>query len=89
MTIDDAAQGVTDVVRGCDLLMATHVHRLLQALLELPTPHYHHHALLTGADGQRLAKRHDAPTLAAMREAGRNGRAVADELRASTFQKAS
>ncbi len=88
-TIDDAAQGVTDVVRGRDLFEATHVHRLLQALLELPTPNYHHHALLTGADGQRLAKRHDAPTLAAMREAGRNGRAVADELRASTFQKAS
>ena len=82
VTVDDAAQGVTDVVRGRDLFEATHVHRLLQALLELPVPRYHHHALLTGADGERLAKRHGAPTLAAMREAGEDGRAVAARLRA-------
>ena len=81
VTIDDAAQGVTDVVRGEDLLAATHVHRLLQALLDLPVPRYHHHALLTGPDGERLAKRHGAPTLAALREAGADGHALADALR--------
>ncbi|MDP1028005.1 tRNA glutamyl-Q(34) synthetase GluQRS [Sphingomonas sp. KR1UV-12] len=81
VTVDDAAQGVTDVVRGVDLFDATHVHRLLQALLGLPTPRYHHHPLLTGADGQRLAKRHGSPTLAAMRAAGVDGKSVADDLR--------
>jgi len=81
VTLDDAAQGVTDVVRGDDLLPATHVHRVLQALLDLPTPRYHHHALLLGADGQRLAKRHGAPTLAALRDSGMDGRAFADALR--------
>ncbi|HJO64432.1 MAG TPA: tRNA glutamyl-Q(34) synthetase GluQRS [Sphingomonas sanguinis] len=80
-TVDDAAQGVTDVVRGLDLFAATHVHRLLQALLGLPTPLYHHHPLIVGADGQRLAKRHGAPALAAMREGGADGRALADALR--------
>ena len=81
VTIDDAAQGVTDVVRGEDLLPATHVHRLLQALMGLPVPRYHHHPLLTGPDGERLAKRHGAPTLAALREGGADGRALADALR--------
>jgi glutamyl-Q tRNA(Asp) synthetase len=85
VTVDDAAQGVTDVVRGRDLFEATHVHRLLQALLDLPVPYYHHHALLNGADGQRLAKRHGAPTLAALREAGEDGRALADAVRAGTL----
>ncbi len=89
VTVDDAAQGVTDVVRGRDLFDATHVHRLLQALLDLPTPRYHHHDVLTGPDGVRLAKRHNSPTLATMREAGRNGRVIADELRAGAFQMAS
>lgn len=81
VTVDDAAQGVTDVVRGVDLFAATHVHRLLQALLDLPTPAYHHHPLLTGADGERLAKRHGAPTLASLRDAGEDGRALAHRLR--------
>lgn len=81
VTVDDAAQGVTDVVRGRDLFAATDIHRLLQALLGLPTPRYHHHRLLTGPDGERLAKRHDSPTLAAMRWRGEDGRAVADALR--------
>lgn len=81
VTVDDAAQGVSDVIRGVDLFAATHVHRLLQALLGLPTPRYRHHPLLTGADGERLAKRHGAPTLAAMRLAGEDGRALADALR--------
>ncbi|MDY0959485.1 tRNA glutamyl-Q(34) synthetase GluQRS [Sphingomonas sp. CFBP8993] len=81
VTVDDAAQGVTDVVRGVDLFEATHVHRLLQALLGLPTPLYHHHPLIVGANGKRLAKRHGAPALAAMREGGQDGRALADALR--------
>ena len=82
VTVDDAAQGVTDVVRGVDLFEATHVHRLLQALLGLPTPAYHHHALLTDSAGNRLAKRHGAPTLEALRLAGEDGRALAGALRA-------
>src|SRR3546814_7715264 len=57
VTVDDAAQGITDVARGEDLFAATHVHRLLQALLGLPTPRYHHHPLVTDAAGRRLAKR--------------------------------
>lgn len=82
VTVDDAAQGITHVVRGVDLFRATDVHRLLQCLLGLPTPRYHHHPLLTGADGKRLAKRDGAPTLAAMRAAGADGIAVAAMLRA-------
>ncbi|PVX28951.1 tRNA glutamyl-Q(34) synthetase GluQRS [Sphingomonas pokkalii] len=81
VTVDDAAQGITHVVRGADLFAATHVHRLLQALLGLPTPDYRHHALLTGPDGTRLAKRHGAPTLESLRLVGEDGRALADKLR--------
>lgn len=82
VTVDDAWQGVTDVVRGMDLFDATHVHRLLQALLGLPTPRYHHHMLLTDAEGKRLAKRSGAPALADLREAGEDGAALAEALRA-------
>ena len=82
VVVDDAAQGVTDVVRGRDLFEATHVQRLLQALLALPTPRYHHHRLVVGGDGRRLAKRHGAPTLEALRLAGEDGRALAETLRA-------
>ena len=82
VTVDDAAQGVTHVVRGRDLFGATHVHRLLQALLDLPVPVYHHHALIGGPDGRRLAKRDRAPTLADLRAAGEDGPALADALRA-------
>ena len=57
VTVDDAAQGVTTVIRGQDLFEATHVHRLLQALLDLPTPVYRHHALIKDDGGERLAKR--------------------------------
>lgn len=67
---DDAQQGVTDVVRGEDLFAATHVHRLLQALLDLPTPRYHHHPLIRDAAGRRLAKRDAAATLADLRASG-------------------
>lgn len=81
VTLDDAAQGVTDVVRGRDLSASTHVHRLLQALLDLPTPLYHHHPLLADAAGERLAKRHDAPTLADLRDAGADPAALVEALR--------
>ncbi|HZS82399.1 MAG TPA: tRNA glutamyl-Q(34) synthetase GluQRS [Stellaceae bacterium] len=72
VTVDDALQGVTLVTRGEDLFTATHVHRLLQALLGLPMPRYHHHKLLTDASGRRYAKRDRALTLRALREAGRS-----------------
>jgi glutamyl-Q tRNA(Asp) synthetase len=70
VTVDDALQGVTLVTRGEDLFHATHVHRLLQALLDLPVPEWQHHPLLTGPEGRRFAKRDRALTLRALREAG-------------------
>jgi glutamyl-Q tRNA(Asp) synthetase len=82
VTVDDAAQGVSDVVRGADLFAATHVHRLLQALLGLPTPRYHHHALIADEQGRRLAKRHGAPTLADLRAAGADPADLREKLRA-------
>lgn len=72
VTLDDAAQGVSLVTRGADLFEATHVHRLLQALLGLPVPAWHHHGLLANERGQRLAKRNDALSLRALREAGKS-----------------
>ncbi len=85
VTVDDAWQGVTDVVRGMDLFEATHIHRLLQALLGLPSPRYHHHPLLTDAEGHRLAKRTGAPTLDDLRASGVDPAALADALRAGTI----
>lgn len=70
VTLDDALQGVTLVTRGEDLKPAAAIHRLLQALLGLPEPHYHHHRLITDAGGRRLAKRDKDETLAAMRARG-------------------
>ena len=67
---DDALQGVTVVIRGVDLAFATPLHRLLQALLELPAPTYRHHRLVTDAAGKRFAKRDGAATLRALRESG-------------------
>jgi glutamyl-Q tRNA(Asp) synthetase len=78
--VDDAASGVTLVVRGADLRSSTPVQRLLQHLLELPEPVYLHHPLVTHADGRRLAKRDLAPTLAAMRDAGADGEKLASQL---------
>ena len=72
VTVDDAAQGVTLVVRGEDLFHATHLHRLLQALLGLPAPLYEHHPLLRDAEGRRLSKRDAALSLRALRAAGRS-----------------
>ena len=77
---DDAASGVTLVVRGADLRPSTPIQRLLQMLLRLPEPVYCHHPLVTHADGRRLAKRDLAPTLAAMREAGVDGPTLGSEL---------
>ena len=70
VTVDDAIQGVTLVTRGEDLASATHIHRVLQALLGLPTPCYRHHPLLTDSAGRRLAKRAGAPTIRSMRQLG-------------------
>lgn len=78
--IDDALQGVTHVIRGEDLIETTSVQRLLQALLDLPTPTYRHHRLLLGPDGKRYAKRDGAVTLAALREAGATPEALRTEL---------
>ena len=85
VTIDDAAQAITDVVRGRDLFEATHIHRLLQAILGLPTPLYHHHALLTGSDGDRLAKRKASPTIASLRESGADPAALVAAMRNGVF----
>lgn len=70
VVLDDALQGITHVVRGEDLAEATHVQRLLQALLGLSTPTYHHHRLLTGPDGRRFAKRDRSETLRELRARG-------------------
>ncbi len=75
--VDDAAQGVTLVTRGEDLIEATHVHRLLQHLLGLPVPKWHHHHLLRDEEGRRFAKRQDSLTLSAIRGSGKS----ADEVR--------
>lgn len=75
---DDALQGITHVIRGEDLYELTPLHVLLQTLLNLPTPVYRHHRLLTDAKGQRFAKRNKSATLKAMREAG----VSAEEVRA-------
>ena len=72
VTLDDALQGITLVTRGEDLLFASHIHRLLQALLGLAAPEYHHHELITGPNGKRLAKRDKSITIEALREAGKS-----------------
>jgi len=81
VTVDDAWQRVTDVVRGADLFEATHIHRLLQALLGLPTPRYHHHPLLVDAGGERLAKRRGSESLADLRARGADPKVLVEELR--------
>ena len=78
--VDDAASGVTTVVRGADLRPSTPIQRLLQQLLGFPEPTYLHHPLVAHADGHRLAKRDLAPTLAAIRDEGTSGPTLADEL---------
>ena len=80
VVVDDALQGVAEVIRGVDLFAATHIQRLLQALLGLPTPLYRHHRLLLGADGKRLAKRNGAPALRELRAEGVTPAQVRDRL---------
>ena len=70
VVVDDARQGITEVTRGVDLFEATFLHRLLQALLELPTPTYYHHRLIRDESGMRLAKRDDARAIRKYREDG-------------------
>lgn len=80
-TLDDSADGVTLVTRGRDLFAATHIHRVLQELLGLPVPRWHHHRLLLDDKGKKLAKRRGSPSLAERRAAGEDGLALAQRLR--------
>jgi glutamyl-Q tRNA(Asp) synthetase len=80
VVVDDATSSITLVTRAADLRSSTPVQRLLQMLLGLPEPAYLHHPLVGHADGRRLAKRDFAPTLAAMRESGVDGSALARDL---------
>jgi glutamyl-Q tRNA(Asp) synthetase len=70
VVVDDAAQNITEVIRGVDLADATRIHVILQRLLGLPTPDYHHHRLIRDAQGKRLAKRDDARAIAKYRAEG-------------------
>jgi len=72
VTVDDHLQKVNLVTRGEDLFAATHIHRLLQALLGFAPPDYHHHRLVTGEDGRRFAKRDTSATIRALRRAGKS-----------------
>ena len=76
VTVDDDIQGVTLVTRGQELLPSTDVHRLLQELLGLTVPDYHHHPMLKNEAGERLAKRDNALTLRVLREAGKTAAEV-------------
>jgi len=80
VVVDDARQAITEVVRGQDLFEATHIQRMLQALLGLPEPSYRHHRLILGPDGRRLAKRDRAETLRSIRERGVSAAALRKEL---------
>ena len=80
VVVDDALQGITHVIRGCDLFEAVPVQRLLQTLLGLPAPVYRHHPLLLGPDGKRYAKRDQAQTLSELRAAGVTTAALRTEL---------
>jgi len=80
VVVDDALQGITHIIRGHDLESCTGIHRLLQNLLELPEPTYHHHRLLQTAGGERLAKRHRSTTLRSLRAMGVNPQKLAQLL---------
>ncbi|HEX3993280.1 MAG TPA: tRNA glutamyl-Q(34) synthetase GluQRS [Acetobacteraceae bacterium] len=86
VTHDDALQGVTLVTRAEDLKPATHLHRLLQALMGWPTPLYAHHGLLTDSAGRRLAKRDRAVTLRALRAAGAKPEELRDRLQSGSAE---
>ena len=81
VVVDDALQGITLVTRGEDLLEATHLHRLLQELLGLPVPEWHHHRLINDDAGKRLAKRDDARSLRSLRAAGWTPERVKEAIR--------
>ncbi len=83
VAVDDHVQGITCVIRGQDLYSATHIHRLLQALLGLNTPTYHHHPLLTDDQGRRYAKRRNSLTLRVLRSKGHS----ASKVREMAFAK--
>jgi glutamyl-Q tRNA(Asp) synthetase len=85
VVVDDDWQGVTDVVRGRDLFDSTHVHRLIQNILDIRPPAYHHHQLVVDTVGIRLAKRRNAPTLAAMRTDGADPAVIVASLRAGVL----
>ncbi len=80
VVVDDALQGVTDVVRGLDLKPSTSAHRLLQSLLDLPAPRYRHHRLVLGADGRKLSKSAGSPSLRDLRARGQSAAQVRAEL---------
>lgn len=80
VVVDDAAQGISHVVRGMDLLAATSVHRVLQQLLGLPAPHYHHHRLILGEDGHKLSKSNGAQSLKALRDEGASPQDIRRQL---------
>lgn len=85
VTLDDARDGISHVVRGQDLLASTHVHRFLQAVLELPTPGYLHHPVLLDETGYKLGKSRNSASLAILREQGMDGQELADRLRENIF----
>lgn len=80
VVVDDALQGVSDVVRGADLAEATQIHVLLQSLLGLPTPRYHHHKLIRDSAGKRLAKRDDATAISTLRSQGQSANDIRRSL---------
>lgn len=80
VVVDDGLQGITDVVRGVDLFDSTHLHVILQKLLGLPTPTYHHHPLLMDESGERLAKRNRSITLKSLRESGVTAEEIAADF---------
>ena len=82
VTLDDARDGITHVVRGEDLFASTHIHRLLQALLNLPTPRYMHHKLLLDETGEKLSKSRASASLAVLRGTYDDGISLINELRA-------
>lgn len=85
VTLDDGRDGITHVVRGDDLFASTGIHRLLQALLDLPTPVYFHHPLLLDEKGEKLAKSRGSASLSVLRLAGYSGHGLLQDLRQGIF----
>lgn len=81
VVLDDALQGITLVTRGMDLFEATDIHRLLQALLDLPVPRYRHHDLILGPDGKRLAKSHGSIAIRELRAQGLTPEDIREKIR--------